>query len=135
MSNIQDNSIMNYMFTCLERHSFNANQWIPEEHLVDWGEKPTIEAWSDAIHQLWYVLVTKHVWGEKLETIDIEYPADWWHALKERWFPLWAKKRWPVKKTKVYREVWAMLPRHIEKNKNKLQSWVFYKEDKDGNLS
>jgi hypothetical protein len=25
-----------------------------------------------------------------------KYPKDWWEALKERWFPEWAKKRWPV---------------------------------------
>jgi len=26
----------------------------------------------------------------------VEYPKDWWQAFKDRWFPLWAKKRWPV---------------------------------------
>ena len=26
----------------------------------------------------------------------VEYPETWWDAVKERWFPAWAKKRWPV---------------------------------------
>lgn len=25
-----------------------------------------------------------------------EYPKDWWQAFKERWFPKWALRRWPV---------------------------------------
>ena len=30
-----------------------------------------------------------------------QYPADWWQALKERWFPGWLLKRYPVKWTKL----------------------------------
>jgi len=26
----------------------------------------------------------------------IKYPCDWFQAIKERWFPLWLLKRWPV---------------------------------------
>ena len=36
--------------------------------------------------------------GEKTNETIITYPLDWWEAFKERWFPLWAKKRWPVKR-------------------------------------
>jgi hypothetical protein len=32
---------------------------------------------------------------QKTETLC--YPADWWQAFKERWFPAWALKRWPAK--------------------------------------
>lgn len=27
------------------------------------------------------------------------YPADWWEAVKQRWAPLWATRRWPVRMT------------------------------------
>lgn len=27
---------------------------------------------------------------------SIEVPADWWEAFKDRWFPAWARHRWPV---------------------------------------
>lgn len=29
------------------------------------------------------------------------YPADWWQALKERWFPEWLKRKTPVVWTEV----------------------------------
>jgi hypothetical protein len=32
------------------------------------------------------------------------YPSDWWQAFKERWFPKWLLKQFPVKKA----EVWAV---------------------------
>ena len=32
-----------------------------------------------------------------------EYPEDWWQAIKERWFPKWLLRRYPVK----YAQVWA----------------------------
>ncbi len=36
--------------------------------------------------------------AEHVESLpSFEYPADWWQAFKARWFPRWAKRRWPVK--------------------------------------
>jgi hypothetical protein len=35
------------------------------------------------------------IFYENLERI--EYPCDWWQALKGRWFPGWALERWPVR--------------------------------------
>lgn len=32
-----------------------------------------------------------------------QYPATWWEAVKERWFPAWLKKKCPVQ----YKTVWA----------------------------
>lgn len=37
-----------------------------------------------------------YVLGERQEEFTIEYPADWWQAFKERWFPESCKRRWPV---------------------------------------
>jgi hypothetical protein len=34
------------------------------------------------------------IWGENVHNID--YPLDWWQAFKDRWFPEWLKKRYPV---------------------------------------
>lgn len=36
---------------------------------------------------------------KSLDIIRIEYPATWWDAVKDRWYPAWAKKRWPVNYT------------------------------------
>uniref|UniRef100_A0A6H1ZGQ6 Uncharacterized protein n=1 Tax=viral metagenome TaxID=1070528 RepID=A0A6H1ZGQ6_9ZZZZ len=29
------------------------------------------------------------------------YPMDWWQHAKQRWFPKWALRKWPVKKHEV----------------------------------
>lgn len=41
-------------------------------------------------------------------TESISYPADWWEALKARWFPSWAKRKWPIRYVK--RTAMAMFP-------------------------
>ena len=51
----------------------------------------------------------------KTETEDVgwyEHPADWWEGVKERWFPAWAKRRWPVRMHRVEKkkEVTRMCP-------------------------
>ncbi len=40
-----------------------------------------------------------YLYGEKLKGKIIKHPRDWWQAFKERWFPAWALKRWPVEYT------------------------------------
>lgn len=34
--------------------------------------------------------------GETLRSKTWRWPADWWQHFKERWFPAWARQRWPV---------------------------------------
>jgi len=43
--------------------------------------------------------IDAYVLEQNLETVSktVRYPADWWQALKERWFSRAAKARWPVK--------------------------------------
>ena len=35
--------------------------------------------------------------GKNLEKIEAKYPHDWCEAFKDRWFPKWVKRRWPIK--------------------------------------
>lgn len=44
----------------------------------------------------------------KLPLGEVSFPADWWQAVKERWAPVWWKKRWPVRMKKY--EAVKMLP-------------------------
>lgn len=39
--------------------------------------------------------------GQRFEPVRVEYPRDWWHALKQRWFPRWALARWPVEMARI----------------------------------
>lgn len=35
--------------------------------------------------------------GTKLKTIEVKHPYDWKESLKERFFPKWLKRKFPVK--------------------------------------
>ena len=41
--------------------------------------------------------VKQRVFGKQVLHEVISYPADWKEALKERWYPMWAKDKWPVR--------------------------------------
>lgn len=47
------------------------------------------------------IKLKSHVLGQERDckSVSVSYPSTWWDAFKERWFPLWAKRRWPVKRT------------------------------------
>jgi hypothetical protein len=32
---------------------------------------------------------------------SVECPSDWWQHFKQRWFPSWALRKWPVKMTVI----------------------------------
>jgi hypothetical protein len=41
--------------------------------------------------------LTTYILQENIKTIECRYPADWKEAFKDRWFPDWLKKKYPVK--------------------------------------
>jgi len=42
------------------------------------------------------IRVVQEVFGREVQRQECEWPRDWWQAFKERWYPAWAKRRWPV---------------------------------------
>ena len=46
------------------------------------------------------LIIRGYIWGESGKTQTIRYPATWWDAVKERWFPIWLLSRYPA----TYRE-------------------------------
>ena len=41
----------------------------------------------------------------------VEWPATWWEHLKQRWFPRWALRRWPVRmESKTWKTFRAVCP-------------------------
>jgi hypothetical protein len=38
-----------------------------------------------------------YIWGETKFKKTIRYPIDWKQSIKERWFPKWLLKKYPVK--------------------------------------
>lgn len=57
---------------------------------------PTI---SDPLAEAGEVLtisLKQAIWYQELHRHPVQTPQDWWEHLKERWFPRWALRRWPV---------------------------------------
>lgn len=92
-----------YKEVTLERFKLAATAFITDELLQHFAEVPKIRASMHASYLLdgLTLQVVQTVWGREAERVDVEYPADWWQAFKKRWFPEWAKRRWPVNMTKV----------------------------------
>jgi len=49
----------------------------------------------DVMHSI-EARVTGVLYGEEETEHTVVYPADWWQAVKERWFPVWLLRRYPV---------------------------------------
>lgn len=43
----------------------------------------------------------------------VEWPATWWEHLKERWFPRWALRRWPVRMESKTWKTWKAVCPHL----------------------
>lgn len=49
-------------------------------------------------------IIQARILAETVDEKKVVYPADWWEAFKDRWFPAWLKNRYPVKnKVVVYK--------------------------------
>ncbi len=51
------------------------------------------------------------VTAEQIEDTEIAYPADWWQAVKQRFAPRWALRRWPVRMERYSFEAHRLYPR------------------------
>jgi len=56
------------------------------------------------------IAIDGYVWADHVDTKEVTYPVDWWQAFKDRWFPQWAKKRWPIKYNDYAIEKWLTYP-------------------------
>lgn len=77
----------------LERIKFAVGRHFPYEEKVD------ICVEFDYQFQEIAVMVRCVVWAEDqaVQRVDFSWPQDWWQHFKQRWFPKWATKKWPVK--------------------------------------
>ncbi len=69
-----------------------------------------VEKWETEMLDAVRYRMIQYVWGEELQRQEVKYPADWWEAFKERWFPKRMKARWPVKYRTVTLEARALYP-------------------------
>jgi hypothetical protein len=88
----------------LEKVKFALLQYLSNELISD------IRFTDDYLSDMIIAQVRGYVWAEEVGKEFVRYPADWWQAVKERWFPAWAKRKWPVKYTSWKLEIKATYP-------------------------
>ncbi len=73
-----------------------------------------LQAACDHVAHVMVLRLQSSVLGKQHGKIDVErqWPADWWQAVRERWFPRWWLKRWPVRycQVSVHEVVWNVCP-------------------------
>lgn len=97
----------------LERFKLAALAYIPAELARSFAcpAKVDVEEFASFHSDDIVFRVRQAVYGETLERIECEWPADWWQAFKGRWFPDWALARWPVRHDGATLEARAMYPK------------------------
>ena len=62
-------------------------------------EDATIDIVADMILDDFLIHLRTYVYAERVDEVMRDWiaPTDWWQAFKDRWFPAWAKRRWPVR--------------------------------------
>ena len=64
---------------------------------------------------------------ERIE-VDKKWPATWWDAFKERWFPQWMLRRWPVEYERIYidQQIFHAVCPHLNvKDKSTHVKWMY----------
>ena len=71
------------------------------------AEVNIIKHWVDDVM---VAQVKQRIFGRQVLHEVISYPANWKEALKERWYPAWAKEKWPVRYTTKTFDVRELVP-------------------------
>ena len=59
------------------------------------------------------VQIIRIAYGQNKQTVRIQWPATWWEHVKDRWFPLWLKRKFPVQFEIREIDTWAKVCPHI----------------------
>jgi hypothetical protein len=78
----------------LERISFYSQCEICRELIAD--KRLNIHIFDGYIDRI-ILRLEAEILGKTTKEISVSYPADWWEAVKERFAPLWIKRKYPIK--------------------------------------
>ena len=70
---------------------------ISKKMLEDFAQTADVRLIKHWIEDEMMVRITQKVFGRQILHEEISYPANWKEAFKERWYPTWAKDKWPVR--------------------------------------
>lgn len=102
----------------LKQKCFEANVIIPEDVKVELYE-------DFALRQL-VMSLSARIASLKVENYEFRAPKDWFEALKERFFPKWVLKKFPVKYRVEKINVEALFPK-IKMDKEYQSVFIFEK--------
>ena len=89
--------------SCFEDHNIKEYEfkktYLKMSILVD----PRFEVKKDYLTEKLIYSIEGYIWSQELEKVivKIDYPKDWWEAVKERWMPKLILKKFPVKYERI----------------------------------
>jgi hypothetical protein len=93
---MDDNMASRFRTVTLQRIRVRAHEKFPGLHVLDLLIHEEI---SEHIAAGVCTDLSAWMWGNTHKVASVQYPATWWDAFKDRWFPWWAKNLWHVKYT------------------------------------
>jgi hypothetical protein len=88
---VNDIKLDKIKFGCQER--LNLAMMESKLDLID----PKIDFYFDYLMRCIVGDIQGYVWGEPAFHKVIKYPKDWFEFFKQRWFPKWLLKKYPIK--------------------------------------
>lgn len=113
---------------CAEQIRLNASQTISRREFRLAGERIRVDIMAHALDTI-VLSIDGYIHGMTDERITIheQWPETWWDAVKVRWFPRWALKRWPAQ----FREIdidrplfYAVCPHLQSDERNRHLQWM-----------
>jgi hypothetical protein len=99
----------------LDRLQFSLSYYLSQELQKEMAISPQVLA--EMIGEQIVYKIRFFLYGKKIKT-TVHYPRDWWEAFKDRWFPQWLKRKYPVQYqviqlTSIYPKIAGEGPRII----------------------
>ena len=115
----------------LDRYKLIALEYLGPELARYFATAPKVEATRVAGFQ-WNQIVLRliqEVYGLERQIECIEYPANWWEAVKDRWMPGWLKYRFPVRYIRTTIRARELYPQIDGHHKLKYRMLLFRNDD------
>lgn len=120
-----DDDVMTAVVARLQKRLFEYTHKVDRRPMLDMRLTEVADYTGRELERAIYRF-TAYAWAERIQheeqlvhhEFHVDMPVDWWQHFKERWFPRWAIRRWPVRtkrhteiaETKVKFECHALLP-------------------------
>ena len=114
-------------FITLKRIKYAMEAYIDDGifDVIEFKVDADIKSWGERTARIF-----KEMMVQEISNSGIEYPADWKEAFKERWFPDWIKKKYPVKYKKY--DAYMIFPDFLKNHPLKDERWYLNYDFKGG---